>query len=31
MAQFRLTNQFAKDLKVILTKSPEITSHPLDD
>jgi hypothetical protein len=31
MAQFRLTNEFAKGLKVVLTKSAEVTSHPLDD
>jgi len=31
MAQFRLTNQFAKDLKLCLNKSPEAAIHPLDD
>jgi hypothetical protein len=31
MAQFRLTQQFAKDLKVIPDESPDATPHPLDD
>jgi hypothetical protein len=31
MAQFRLTNKFARDLKISLDKSPTETFHPLDD
>jgi hypothetical protein len=31
MAQFRLTQQFARDLKVIIDESPDATPHPLDD
>lgn len=31
MAQFRLTQQFARDLKVIPDESPDATPHPLDD
>jgi hypothetical protein len=31
MTQFRLTNQFAKDLKISLNQLPETTYHSLDD
>jgi hypothetical protein len=31
MAQFRLTDKFARDLKITLDKSPAKTFHPLDD
>lgn len=31
MAQFRLTDKFAKDLKTSLNKLPEVTYYPLDD
>lgn len=29
MVQYRLTNQFAKDLKISLSRLPEITCDPL--
>jgi hypothetical protein len=31
MVQFRFTNQFAKNLKISLSNSPEPTCYPLDD